>query len=242
MKDNLKKFLNVKNATLTTADLYFYGDIVSDWWGAWDDTAQYPEAIRDFLTEHEGKNLNIYINSGGGSVFAGMAIYNMLLRHKGRKTVYIDGIAASIASVIALAGDEIIMPSNAFLMIHKPQSECEGNSDDFRKAAELLDAAETGIMNVYKAHLTDGTSAEELQRMLNAETWLNGFEAAKLFQITVSEAKDYAAKISDDIMSRYANPPQAVLCSAKEKNEKQAAEKTAQKITNLVIRGLSKGD
>ena len=107
MKDNLKSFLTVKNSTLQTADLYFYGEIVSDWWGAWDDLDQYPEAIRDFLTEHEGKDLNIYVNSGGGSVFAGIAIYNMLLRHKGKKTVYVDGIAASIASVIALAGDEM---------------------------------------------------------------------------------------------------------------------------------------
>ena len=82
-KDNLKQFLTVKNSTLATADLYFYGDIVSSWWGAWDDTDQYPEAIRDFLKEQEGKDLNIYINSGGGSVFAGIAIYNMLLRHKG---------------------------------------------------------------------------------------------------------------------------------------------------------------
>lgn len=71
--NNLKQFLTVKNETLTSADLYFYGDIVSDWWGAWTDADQYPEAIRDFLTAQEGKNLNIYINSGGGSVFAGIA-------------------------------------------------------------------------------------------------------------------------------------------------------------------------
>ncbi|WP_330594436.1 Clp protease ClpP, partial [Clostridioides difficile] len=64
--------------------------------------------------------MNIYINSGGGSVFAGMAIYNMLKRHEGFKTVYVDGIAASIASVIALAGDRVVIPQNAYFMIHKP--------------------------------------------------------------------------------------------------------------------------
>ena len=107
-KDSLKQFLSVKNETLTSADLFFYGDIVSDWLGAWNDTDQYPEAIREFLKGCEGKDLNIYINSAGGSVFAGIAIYNMLSRHKGFKTVHVDGMAASIASVIALAGDRVI--------------------------------------------------------------------------------------------------------------------------------------
>ena len=70
----------VKNETATSADLYFYGDIVSDWWGAWQEEDQYPEAIKNFLSGQQGKSLNIYINSGGGSVFAGIAIYNMIRR------------------------------------------------------------------------------------------------------------------------------------------------------------------
>ena len=210
MKDNLKSFLTVKNSTLQTADLYFYGEIVSDWWGAWDDLDQYPEAIRDFLTEHEGKDLNIYVNSGGGSVFAGLAIYNMLLRHKGKKTVYVDGIAASIASVIALAGDEIIIPSNAFMMIHKPTLSCSGNADDLRKTAEDLDAVETGIINIYKAHLAEGANIETVKELVAAETWLNGEEAAKYFNITVSEAKTYAAQLAGDVMNQYRNTPKEI--------------------------------
>ena len=210
MKDNLKSFLTVKNSTLQTADLYFYGEIVSDWRGAWDDLDQYPEAIRDFLTEHEGKDLNIYVNSGGGSVFAGLAIYNMLLRHKGKKTVYVDGIAASIASVIALAGDEIIIPSNAFMMIHKPTLSCSGNADDLRKTAEDLDAVETGIINIYKAHLAEGANIETVKELVAAETWLNGEEAAKYFNITVSEAKTYAAQLAGDVMNQYRNTPKEI--------------------------------
>lgn len=240
MKDNLKSFLTVKNSTLQTADLYFYGEIVSDWWGAWDDLDQYPEAIRDFLTEHEGKNLNIYINSGGGSVFAGLAIYNMLLRHKGKKTVYVDGIAASIASVIALAGDEIIIPSNAFMMIHKPWNSCCGNADDFRKMAEDLDAVETGIINVYKAHLAEGAEIETVKELVAAETWLNGEEAAKYFNITVSEAKTYAAQIAGDVMKQYQNTPKEIIKPAQAVND-NTADKTAQKIKSLVIQGISKG-
>lgn len=240
MKDNLKSFLTVENSTLQTADLYFYGEIVSDWWGAWDDLDQYPEAIRDFLTEHEGKDLNIYVNSGGGSVFAGLAIYNMLLRHKGKKTVYVDGIAASIASVIALAGDEIIIPSNAFMMIHKPWNACCGNADDFRKMAEDLDAVETGIINVYKTHLAEGADIEAVKELVAAETWLNGEEAAKYFNITVSEAKTYAAQLAGDVMNQYRNTPKEIIKPAQAVND-NTADKTAQKIKSLVIQGISKG-
>ena len=240
MKDNLKSFLTVKNSTLQTADLYFYGEIVSDWWGAWDDLDQYPEAIRDFLTEHEGKDLNIYVNSGGGSVFAGIAIYNMLLRHKGKKTVYVDGIAASIASVIALAGDEIIIPSNAFMMIHKPTLSCSGNADDLRKTAEDLDAVETGIINIYKAHLAEGANIETVKELVAAETWLNGEEAAKYFNITVSEAKTYAAQLAGDVMNQYRNTPKEIIKPAQAGND-NTADKTAQKIKSLVIQGISKG-
>src|SRR5690606_3727010 len=159
-KDNLTNLLQIKNFTETSADLYFYGDIVSSWCGAWDDTDQYPSAVRDFLNETKGKDLNIYINSGGGSVFAGMAIYNMLKRHEGFKTVYVDGLAASIASIIALAGDKVVIPSNAYFMIHKPWSWGMGDANDFRQIAESLDVIEVGIMNVYQEHMKDGIDIE----------------------------------------------------------------------------------
>ena len=88
----MPKILNcfeIKNETDKQADLYFYGDIVSDWWGAWQDEDQYPNAVKDFLTAQAGKDLNIYINSGGGSVFAGIAIYNMIQRHATKNKVQI---------------------------------------------------------------------------------------------------------------------------------------------------------
>ena len=78
MKNNLKNILEIKNYTDTSCDLYFYGDIVDSWLGAFDDMDQYPEAIKNILDEAKDKNINIYINSGGGSVFAGMAIYTVL--------------------------------------------------------------------------------------------------------------------------------------------------------------------
>ena len=189
MDELLKKLFTFKNETATSADLYFYGDIVSDWWGAWQDEDQYPDAVKNFLAEHQGKDLNIYINSGGGSVFAGIAIYNMLKRHQCKKTVYVDALAGSIASVIAFAGDRVVIPSNSFLMIHKPWADCVGNSDDMRKMADDLEAIETGILNIYEEHLKEGVSIDTIKEMLAAETWLNGQQAAEYFNVEVGEEK-----------------------------------------------------
>lgn len=202
--------MKIKNQTAESADLYFYGDIVSSWMGAWDDTDQYPESIRDFLKDAEGKNLNIYVNSGGGSVFAGMAIYNMLKRHQGQKTVYVDGLAASIASIIALAGDKVVIPSNAFMMIHKPWSGGYGNANDFRKVADDLDAIEEGLMNVYAENLKEGVDIETIRQMVQDETWLNGTEAASYFNIEVAQENKAVACVSDQFKN-YHKVPQSFV-------------------------------
>lgn len=196
-KDNLKDFLHIKNQTETNADLYFYGDIVSSWWGAWEDTDQYPEKVKNFLDEVKGKELNIYVNSGGGSVFAGMAIYNMLKRHNGHKTVYVDGLAGSIASVIALAGDKVVIPSNAYMMIHKPWTYTYGNSNELRAQADVLDTIEEGILNVYKENLKDDVDIEDIKTMVDNETWLTGDEAFKYFNIELSSSVDAVACASE---------------------------------------------
>ncbi len=194
----------VKNETENKADLYFYGDIVSDWWGAWQDEDQYPNAVKDFLTAQAGKDLNIYINSGGGSVFAGIAIYNMIQRHaaKNKVQVYVDGLAGSIASVIAFAGSEPPkIPSNAFFMIHNPWSYGEGNAAELRKMADDLDEIAIGMLNIYGKHLKDDVSIDTIKELMDAETWLNGEEAAKYFNVEVTDAKEYAAAVGD-YMSR----------------------------------------
>ncbi|HBH4164734.1 TPA: Clp protease ClpP, partial [Clostridioides difficile] len=195
--DNLSSVLEIKNETKDNAELYFYGDIVSSWLGAWDDTDQYPESIKKFLDNVKGKDLDIYINSGGGSVFAGMAIYNMLKRHKGFKTVYIDGLAASIASVIALAGDKVIIPSNAYFMIHKPWCNVYGNSNELREQAEILDKIEEGIINVYSENLSLDVNIEDIKNMLNNETWLTGEEAIKYFNMEISDNVNAVACLSE---------------------------------------------
>lgn len=207
-KDNLKEFLKIKNQTETSCDLYFYGDIVSSWWGAWDDTDQYPESVKDFLNEAKGKNLNIHINSGGGSVFAGITIYNMIKNHVGYKTVFIDGVAASIASVIALAGDKVIMNTGSSFMIHKPSSGICGNADDMRKCADALDTIQACIMQVYKENIKDGIDINEIETMVNSETWLTGEDAKEYFNIEIQE--NQAVACISDMFNKYKHTPEII--------------------------------
>lgn len=255
MADVLKG-LEIKNMTDISADLYFYGDIVSDWWGAWQNEDQYPDAIKNFLSQAEGKDLNVYVNSGGGSVFAGMAIYNMIKRHgeKNKVKVYVDGLAGSIASVIAFAGTEPPeIPSNAFLMIHKPWGAISGNADEMRKMADDLDKIQTGIMNVYEEHLAEGITIDQVEALVNAETWLDGKEAAKYFNIAQTDTADYVAAVGDYLnhagklpekfKSHQKHPEQTPKGPTPEEQAKAAADaEKRNQIKRLCIEGMTKGE
>lgn len=193
--------IEIRNETEEAADLYFFGDINSESLGEWqkyypDDKA--PKDVQEFLDQiGNAEKINVHINSGGGSVFGGIAIYNILKRHKAEITVYVEGIAASIASVIAMAGDKIIIPANAQMMIHKPSSAVWGNADDMRKQAEILDGCQKVILNTYMQHTKDGVTEEQLNRLIDAETWKNGEEWQEFFDIEVSERSDAAACASE---------------------------------------------
>lgn len=201
-------YLQVKNSTDTSADIYFYGDIVGDEWEKWCDTDTCPQDVINVLNEAQGKDLNIYINSGGGSVFAGLAIYNMLSRATGKKICHIDSLAGSIASVICMAGDEIIMPNNSYLMIHKPSNIVWGNSIEMRKMADDLDIIQVGIENVYKTKLKDGINIETIRDLMDKETWLSANEAEKYFNIKVSEDNRAVAKLDLKNLKNYRNIPE----------------------------------
>ena len=205
---NIKDFLNIKNLG-EKAELHFYGEIVCDEWEKWSDLDTCPEDVLNYLSKIENsKELDIYINSGGGSVFAGLGIYNILKRHKGRKTVYVDGLAGSIASIIAMVGDEIIVPSNSFMMIHKPLCGVCGNANDMREMADTLDRIEEGLINTYKTKLKDNVDIETIKAMVNVETWLTGEEASKYFNITVTEANKMIAKVDTNLLNSYKNVPE----------------------------------
>lgn len=195
--------LEIKNIN-GNSSIRFDGDIVDSDWDKWNDTDSCPADVLEALNGLTG-DLDIYINSGGGSVFSGMSIYNILSRYKGNKTVYVDGLAGSIASVIAMAGDKIVMPKNSFLMIHKPLCEVGGNANDFRKMADTLDTIEQGIINVYATKLKDGVNIDDIKEMVNNETWLTGEQAQQYFNIEVSEANNAIAFIRKNDFENYLN-------------------------------------
>jgi ATP-dependent Clp endopeptidase proteolytic subunit ClpP len=195
VKNKCIEFKNI--ADTGVQELYFYGDIVSDECMKMTDSDTCPQDIQDVLNQIDAtKPLNIYINSCGGSVFAGISIYNMLKRSPCNKTVYIDGLAGSIASVIAMAGDKIVMPSNSFLMIHKPLCAIQGNATDMVQMASDLDKIQVGIMNIYAQKLAKGCDIATIQDLVNAETWIVGSDASKYFDVTVIESNKAVASVS----------------------------------------------
>lgn len=173
------QFIQAKADGKGEGELWIYGDIADAKW--WDNDVT-PAGIRDSLKEMGNiKNLTLRINSYGGSVFAGNAIINIIDAYKRKAQcsveVYVDGIAASMGSNIAMVADKgkLFMPSNAMMMLHKPIIGAYGNSDDLEKAIEILDAAEVTAIKNYMRHFT-GTE-DELRQLLADETWLTAEEA-----------------------------------------------------------------
>lgn len=168
------KFWQVKNEVNGNSEILLYGPIAgeSSWWG--DEVT--PRSFAEDLESLGGKDVTVRINSGGGDVFAAHAIHNQLVAYKGRVTVVIDGLAASAATIIAVAGDRIIMPSNALFMIHNPAiglSDYYG-ADELLKAAEALNTIKGSIVAAYRKRCK--ANAEELAAMMDAETWMGAAE------------------------------------------------------------------
>ena len=136
-----------------------------------------PALFRDELSKVSG-NLTVWLNSPGGDVFAASQIYSMLKNHKGKVTVKIDGIAASAASVVAMAGDETLIAPTALMMIHDPSTCAMGNKSDMEKAIILLDEVKESIINAYetKSHL----SRNKIAKLMSDETWLNAKKAHEM--------------------------------------------------------------
>ena len=168
------KFWQVKNEVNGNSEILLYGPIAgeSSWWR--DEVT--PKNFAADLESLGGRDVTVRINSGGGDVFAAHAIHNQLVSYKGRVTVVIDGLAASAATIIAVAGDRIIMPSNALFMIHNPAiglSDYYG-ADELLKAAEALNTINGSIVAAYRKRCK--ASAEELAAMMDAETWMGAAE------------------------------------------------------------------
>lgn len=216
------KFWSFRAAGEGAGDLMLYGIIESEsWWG--DEITPV-----NFKSELDGLGdisiLNVYINSDGGDVFAGQAIHSMLKRHKAHVNVYIDGIAASIASVIAMAGDTVYMPKNAMMMIHSPWTFALGNARDFRKMADDLDAAQETLIAAYQNK--SGIDRDELVALLEAETWLSAERAVELgFADEIEQTKQIAAAVRNGALTingqamdlkQYKNAPKLVAVTPPE--------------------------
>ena len=171
----MKKFWNfVTNEDTDETELLFNGPISEDTWFGDEVT---PALFRDELSKVKG-DLTVWLNSPGGDVFAASQIYTMLRNHKGKVTVKINALAASAASVVAMAGDETLIAPTAMLMIHDPACFASGNKADMEKAIELLEEVKESIINAYKekCHL----SRAKIAKMMSEETWLNAKKALQL--------------------------------------------------------------
>lgn len=153
-------------AAADAAILTLHGDV------GWDIV---PKDVAAALKGAAGKPLTVSLHSYGGDAFAGIAIHNMIARHDGKKTVVVEGVAASAASLIAMAGDRIVMPENAFMMIHNAAGGAYGTADTARELADILDGISAAARRTYAAR--SGLSEEEVGALMDAETWLTAKEA-----------------------------------------------------------------
>ncbi len=171
----MKRFWNwVKNEDTGIRTLYLNGAIAEE---SWFDDEVTPQAFKNDLFASEG-DVVIWINSPGGDCVAASQIYTMLMDYKGSVTVKIDGIAASAASVIAMAGTTVLMSPTALLMIHNPLTVAIGDSEEMQKAIAMLDEVKESIVNAYE--IKTGLSRTKISRLMDAETWLNANKAVEL--------------------------------------------------------------
>lgn len=178
----MKSWYEIKNKTDDLAEIWLYEEI-----GAWGTGAK---QFIDELKNVKAKNINLHINSPGGDVFDGVAIHNALKRHPAKKNAYIDGLAASISSVIALAADKVIAAENAMYMIHDPWGFTAGNSEDMRHYADVLDKVRDAILTSYCSKT--GKDEEEIKELMHAETWMTAQEAFDMGFVDLVEGRTEA--------------------------------------------------
>lgn len=153
------------------------------------------------LKEYKDQHVHLRINSPGGEIVEGSAIYNALSRHPGGVTVHIDALAASMASVIAMAGNPVYMADNALLMIHNPWTLAAGEAKDLRKQADLLDTMKSNLIRAYKKK--SGLEEKEIAKLMDEETWLDATEAAALGFIDAIEDGVPAAASAKEMRARF---------------------------------------
>lgn len=197
-----KSWFQMKATSETSANIYLYDEI-----GMWGISAR--RFTESLIALGNINHINLHIHSPGGEVFEGIAIYNQLKNHNATITVYIGGLAASMASVIAMVGDEIIMPANAMMMIHKPWGVSWGDANDMRDYADLLDKIENVLIPAYMEKT--GKTQEEIEAMLGEETWLTAEECVEHgFANTVIEPVKAMASLSSKRIEEFKSMPNSL--------------------------------
>jgi len=194
-----KSWFKFENSVNDSTTVYVYDEISS-----------FGINAKDFVSELNSvktATINLRLNSPGGDVFDGITIHNALKRHPAKVHVQVDGLAASIASVIAMAGDQVRMAKNAFMMLHNAWCLTAGNAGDLRKLADTLEKFDTTIAKSYQ----DKTNAKEseIRKMMNDETWLSADEAfSKGFCDSIGDPAEIKARFD---LAKFRNTPQAIM-------------------------------
>jgi len=230
----------VKNDNI--GEITMYGEIASEsWWG--DEVT--PKQFKDDLDAlGDVSTIKVYLSSPGGDVFAGQQIHSMLKRHKAEVVIYIDSLAASIASVISSAGDKVIMPVNSMQMLHNPMTGMYGNAHEFRKLADDLDKIRESLVEAYLSK-SSVLTREKLIEIMDDESWLTAKECLELGLCDeVVEAKEIAAKF-DGYENKYKNIPNEFLKRTSEKenetNESELHNRTDETIHSDTVKNSEQG-
>lgn len=238
----MKKFWECKQSVdQDEADIYILGEITSFKWDESETTAS--SFQKDLKELGDVKKINLHVNSPGGSVFEGIAIGNMLKQHKAYVTAYVDALAASIASVIVVSCDKVIMPENSMMMIHNPWSFAIGNANELRKQADDLDRIAESSVVTYLAKAGEKLTEEKIKQIMDEETWLSAKEAFDYGLCDIVESSNQiAASISEKLFSNYQRVPEKYLMTKQEnqiddherKKIIEQAKKDKEYITNVL--------
>lgn len=216
------KFLNFRKVNESETELFVYGDIrkkdiIDKWFGTGEDATD-AFSLKDALAAVDTPNLTVRINSYGGSVSGGLAIYSLLSEFKGHLKTIVDGFACSAASVIFMAGKERVVPENGLLMIHNAWTEARGDSNTMKKVAEDLEKITQPSVNIYVNKT--GLSEEKVKEMMDREEWITSKEAYELGFSTTQVRKDSMQSLEADFVFNLVMKNKELQNDVKEKNER----------------------
>ncbi|MFD3261862.1 head maturation protease, ClpP-related [Paenibacillus lentus] len=201
----------MKMSANKSADIFIYGEITKYAWEEYGEVSSITFK-KDLDELGDIDTINLHINSPGGSVFEGIAIFNMLKMHKAKINAYIEALAASIASVIPMCADKVYMHKNSMMMVHHAWTWASGNAQELRKAADDIEKISKSACQTYLDRAGNKLTEKKLEELLDAETWLSADEAFSYGLCDeVLPANEAAASISASLFAQYSNVPQSLI-------------------------------